>query len=51
MLGLGLGDIDDSLPLVFWGGGADVGGCNATGGCKEDPGWWKANFLCQMILS
>lgn len=41
VLGLGLGDIDDSIPLIFWG----VGGGNAAGGCKKDPGWWKTNFL------
>jgi hypothetical protein len=44
VLGLGLGDMDDSFPLIFWGIGADVGGGNATGVCKKDPGWWKPNF-------
>jgi hypothetical protein len=44
VLGLGLGDMDDSVPLIFWGIGADVGGGNATGVCKKDTGWGKPNF-------
>jgi hypothetical protein len=50
VFGLGLGDMDDSIPLIFWGVGPDVEGGNATGGCKKDPEWWKPKFFCQMIL-
>lgn len=37
VLGLGLGDMDDSIPLIFSGGGADIEGGNATGGCNKVP--------------
>lgn len=37
VLGLGLGDMDGSISLVFWGVGADVGGGNVTGGFRKDP--------------
>ena len=48
VLGLGLGDMDDSIPLIFSGGGADIEGGNATGGCNKVPGWWKLNFFVRL---
>lgn len=39
LLGLELGDMDDSIPVIFWGVGADEEGGNAAGGCTKDPGW------------